>query len=157
MPQAYPLEIRFWEKVAISGLDDCWEWTGGIASNGYGSIKEGRPSRKMRSAHRVSYELVRGALPRGAVVRHKCDNKKCVNPIHLQIGTQKQNIHDALKRKRFIGGKVHRCLTEEQAEKIRLLLAQKSATHQEIAERFGVQRQVVTQIARGKTYAVKGA
>jgi hypothetical protein len=83
------LEERFWDKVQKT--EGCWIWTGSKSSNGYGNIGIGAPSKKLISAHRLSYELANGKTPEGMVIDHKCHRPECVNPAHLQAVTQKQN------------------------------------------------------------------
>jgi len=87
----------FWDKVTVNGLDGCWIWRAGLNSNGYGMV---RFQGKVRSAHRVSYELTHKPIPSGMVVMHSCDNKRCVNPNHLSIGTHMDNIQDMDKKGR---------------------------------------------------------
>jgi hypothetical protein len=87
---------RFYEKVRIEGVGDCWEWTAG-KSTGYGVIKVDGRSRK---AHRVSYLIHNGELPREMLVCHKCDNPPCVNPAHLFLGTYQDNAQDKVNKGR---------------------------------------------------------
>jgi hypothetical protein len=83
-------ESRFWQKVdKTTTPDSCWPWLGGKHTFGYGSTVNG-------SAHRIAYELERGAIPDGAVIRHLCHNPVCYRPDHLACGTQYENIHDAI-------------------------------------------------------------
>jgi hypothetical protein len=88
---------RFWAKVDKS--EDCWEWIGQKHSNGYGLLQcRSRKNRKMIKAHRLSYELHNGPIPEGLLVLHKCDNKLCVNPDHLELGNYSKNLKDAYDR-----------------------------------------------------------
>ncbi len=81
------LEERFWEKVDTSG--DCWEWLGSITNRGYGQFMA---QRKLKVAHRASYELLVGEIPKGLVIDHLCRNRSCVNPKHLEPVTSKENL-----------------------------------------------------------------
>lgn len=94
-------QARFWSKVDVN-IDDreCWLWKGAKTGNGYGNFSVQELSSKV-PAHRVSYCLSTGDYPdAGLVVRHKCDNPLCVNPRHLEIGTQADNMNDMIKRGR---------------------------------------------------------
>ena len=71
--------------------DSCWEWKGNINDTGYGRACYGG---QVRNAHRVVAEMTFGKLPRDIVVRHTCDNRRCVNPAHIVTGTQRDNVHD---------------------------------------------------------------
>jgi len=77
----------------------CWVWVGTCSKSGYGIIKI---NNKLRPAHRISYELYRGIIPEKMFVCHHCDIPSCINPNHLFIGTQKDNISDCIKKNRFI-------------------------------------------------------
>jgi hypothetical protein len=98
-----PITDRFWSKVDVRSPWDCWEWTGprNDLRGGYGTFTERRASgRRTWRAHRLAYELTFGGIPAGLVVRHACDNPPCVNPLHLLVGTQKQNLADMMLRGR---------------------------------------------------------
>ena len=87
----------------------CWEWTGSICTYGYGRIDFFESGKVIpKRAHRVMYEYSVGPIPEGKFILHKCDNRKCVNPEHLYVGTQADNMNDVKTRKRGIGIKNRR-------------------------------------------------
>lgn len=90
------LEDRFWNKVDKETESGCWEWVGSTR-NGYGCI---RPIGVTKYSHRVSWELHNGPIPDGLWVLHKCDNRKCVNPDHLFLGTNQDNVNDKMSKGR---------------------------------------------------------
>lgn len=90
-----PLPVRFWAKVAKS--DGCWEWTGPRLPRGYGVI---RADGRQTYAHRVSWLLHFGPIPDRAFVLHHCDNPPCVNPAHLWVGSQADNVRDMIAKGR---------------------------------------------------------
>ena len=77
--------------------NDCWEWKGYIARTGYAQMKL---QKKIKLAHRLSYELFIGDIPENSLVLHKCDNRKCVNPDHLFLGSHFDNTRDMCEKNR---------------------------------------------------------
>ncbi len=92
----------FWSHVDKKGPMDCWEWTGFIEKSGYGIFRRHR-------AHRFSYILSKGHIGNDAygfplLICHHCDNRKCVNPTHLFLGSAGENCHDKIVKGRDIRG-----------------------------------------------------
>jgi len=87
---------NFWKKVKIpKDPNACWEWKGAKTSRGYGKVFN---KGKTLSAHRVSYRIMVGRIPKGGYICHKCDNRGCVNPEHLELGDRNKNVKDAVER-----------------------------------------------------------
>lgn len=95
------LEERFASHVAPEAITGCWLWLGKPDKHGYGRINVGGRAGKAQFAHRVSWELHRGSIPNGMGVLHHCDTPSCVNPDHLFIGTQSDNMRDARAKGRM--------------------------------------------------------
>lgn len=93
------LFIRWASKVDIGDGTGCWFWTG-AKSKGYG-IMSNPDAKSPLKAHRLSYEFFKGNIGAGMVVRHGCDKPSCVNPHHLTVGTQSENMKDASLRGRL--------------------------------------------------------
>jgi hypothetical protein len=93
--------VRFWSKVRVRGLDQCWPWKGGRDRQGYGQFYN-------RGAHRQAWFLISGAMP-ALCVLHRCDNPPCCNPCHLWLGTQQDNQRDKFEKGRTPRGENHYC------------------------------------------------
>lgn len=92
-----PFKEKFWSRVRKS--EGCWEWNASTRGSGYGSISVMQDGRqRFLYAHRVSYEMAFGPIPAGLFVCHRCDNKSCVRPDHLFLGTAKDNALDAQQK-----------------------------------------------------------
>jgi hypothetical protein len=95
--------VRFWTKVNMNGpvihrgLGNCWDWLAGTFSNGYGQFYDGN---NKIGAHRFSYIITNGEISKNLVICHKCDRRSCVNPNHLFLGTQKENLKDMSQKGR---------------------------------------------------------
>lgn len=156
---------RFWSKV--DKTDGCWDWTGSVYSNGYGQFKL---NGKTRLSHRLSYVLHHPLTinlfegHREICVCHRCDNRRCVNPSHLFLGSCADNVMDcASKGRRFCGdrnsekikgednGRV--ILTETQVREIRMKYANGSITQLQLALEYGVKRTTISKIIRRETWS----
>jgi hypothetical protein len=131
--------------------DQCWEWTGNTSSNGYGRINGVSlydQYKKYTYGHITTWALQNGRWPvDGEVVRHTCDNPPCVNPRHLVIGTQQQNVDDRPRSGRWFGldfGK----LTPEQVEWAR----SNGLSQFKTAQALGVSQSSISNLRMGKTY-----
>ena len=94
------LETRFWRSVERIPEHSCWEWVGARNQDGYGVISVGGRRSPQERAHRLSWRLHYGEIPAGMLVLHRCDNSSCVNPDHLFLGTQADNMRDKIQKGR---------------------------------------------------------
>lgn len=144
-----PLSERFWARVE-RGMG-CWEWRGYRNSLGYGGTVDDLG--KTRPAHRASWELTFGPIPPGLFVCHRCDNPGCVNPGHLFLGTQRDNIQDASRKGRVSRGEHRHCarLSEVSVALIRRRHAE-GETQNRLAAEFGVTRQAIWHVVHRKSW-----
>ena len=154
------LRRRFWEKVDRSNeVNTCWLWTASRTSAGYGHINI---NGKMVLAHRLAWQFTCGPIPANLRVLHNCprgDNPACVNPAHLWLGTDADNIADMDakgrgRRVRLLGEQHGRAkLTEASVLEIRRLWACRSESQRALARRFGVCGTAVRAILTGRNWA----
>ncbi len=138
------LASRFWPKVKKG--DGCWEWTGFRFSNGYGSIR--KPGDNGRAlTHRVAYELSFGPIPPGLLVCHHCDNRKCVRPDHLFLGTHADNSRDMAEK----GHQGRKKLSPTEILKIRTARAS-GVGPTELGRRYGVNKTTIVHAVQRKTW-----
>lgn len=169
------LEERFWTRVNKSGpiqehaihLGNCWEWTGSFHKNGYGQFLRLENSK----AHRFSWRIHKGKIPDGLHVCHKCDNRKCVRPDHLFIGTISDNAKDCAKKGRngmqtnpqkskLCGNSFQRARGESnglskltEAQVIEILKTERSVIqNRDFADRFGVSVETIRNVYLRKTW-----
>jgi predicted XRE-type DNA-binding protein len=149
-----PFEERFW--AAVTKTSTCWNYEH-VGRRGYGKIlANGRHVR----AHRLSWELHFGRIPKGMIVCHHCDNPSCVRPDHLFVGTHADNVADMMRKGRYIApsttnrvrGESHHntILTSANVRKIKKLYAAGKISQQAIADKFGVSQSAVSRIVFGK-------
>lgn len=145
-------KMSFAAKYDICPDTGCWLWNAGKARHGYGAFwtsrKDAYVGRKWYRAHRFSYEMHKGHIPDGLVVMHKCDNPACVNPDHLTIGTQKDNMTDRDLKKR---GRVP-MLPEKELRDMAAHVLTSGQSDASLADRYGVSRGHIWKI-KNKKYA----
>lgn len=144
---------RFMAKVDRSGGEEsCWIWTARKTPQGYGRFSVKGVS---SLAHRVSFEIHTGVVAVGLCVLHRCDNPSCVNPKHLWVGTNFENVQDKVSKGRHHNSagmaNGNRKLSESDVIEIRALVAQ-GVKRSEIAAKFGIVASYVNAISAKKTW-----
>jgi hypothetical protein len=140
-----PIKDRLQCKILLNAETGCWEWTAYKLRTGYGTIIiDGIVHR----AHRVSYEVHCGEIPDGLYVCHRCDNPSCINPEHLFLGTQSDNMEDMHSKDRGadLRGTKHGMAKLADADVIAIRSANYSAD--KLASEFGVSKSLIFQIRR---------
>lgn len=156
------MEQKVWSKIQVGGPDECWKWQGFVKSARPGASKYGRlnvrvgPRLEKRHrdllAHRLVYELEYGPIPKGFVVRHRCNNTLCCNPAHLILGTHQDNMDDMTKAGSVKGERNPRSkITWQDVRRIRRLRF-KGWTLKAIAREFPVTLATVGLICQNKIW-----
>ncbi len=139
---------RFNEKYIPVTESGCWIWMANTCKAGYGKIYT---KGKDELAHRVSYAISNGEIPKGLHVLHRCDIPSCVNPAHLFLGTHEDNMQDKAKKGRAVGFNQHGVknnnarLNENQVKEI----IASTEKQKDIASKYGVSTRAIRKIKRG--------
>lgn len=143
--------VSFFEHMVVNG--ECWEWKGARTKGGYGTYKR-------TTAHRHAYECTYGPIGAGMVVMHTCDNPPCINPAHLKLGTQQQNLADMWAKGRagdcrVFGEKHGRCkVTTADVEAIRAEYAAGGISQWALAHKYGLKQRQISRIVRGEARTI---
>lgn len=154
-----PIRERLADKTMPEPNSGCWLFTGALHRDGYGCIG-GEGGSQKKWAHRVAWELENGPIPPGMFICHRCDNRACVNPAHLFLGTTADNVNDMLRKKRNPrGAKVGGAkLSDAGVAAIRSAYANSLADgrahwgQRKLAKEYGVSSSTVGRAARGETW-----
>lgn len=139
---------RFWAKVRKT--TGCWLWTASKYAAGYGMFNlDGKPE----GSHRIAYRLRKGPIPEGMYVLHRCDNRACVRPAHLFLGTAKDNMDDMTRKGRRYSGDGHH------AAKINWVIAQEirrrvanGELQKIVAQQLWVSKGIVSEVVLARTW-----
>jgi hypothetical protein len=139
---------KFWGFVKKLGDDPCWLWSGGRVwshgGKGYGALWH---KGKCYLAHRLSWFIHNGDIPKGMFILHKCDNKLCVNPHHLYAGTHRDNMRDKVDR-----GQSGIKITKDHVSEIRKLYETGTLRLIDLAKEFGISTSQVWNVVRRKQW-----
>jgi len=139
-------EERFWKYVDIDVTTGCFNWIGGKTRGNYGEFNY---NKKPQRVHRVSYIIHYGDIPDGLHVLHTCDNPSCVNPLHLFLGTNQDNMTDKCNKGRWKGRGCNLSQIDRD-EIIRIYKEDQSITQYELAEIFAVTQGTINNILNNK-------
>lgn len=143
---------RFWEKVNKKGESECWNWLSAKNISEYGQIEY---NGNTIPSHRISWMIHNGEIPKDLYVLHRCNNPKCVNPKHLYIGTQNDNMKQMVNDGRSCYGERHWCskLNWDTVNKIREEYANdKNVTIHGLSDRYRMSTTAMTYIVLNKQF-----
>jgi len=145
------LAERFADLV-VAGPSGCLNWIGSKSRKGYGRMREGPRDSKVVAAHRIAWQLHNGTIPDGLSVLHRCDNRACVNPNHLFLGTYADNNtdRDSKGRHRPLRGESNGMAKLTRADVMAIRADQRTSIA--IAPDFGVSNSLVRLIKSGKAW-----
>lgn len=147
--KSIPVIDRFLEKISLpKQLHDCWEWNASTGSHGYGQLM--MPGNKPITSHCFSYKHFIGPIPTGLHVLHSCDNRKCVNPSHLFLGTNNDNIQDRVNKGRSV--KAMAKLSEDDVREMRRLYNVDDVPVSVLAQQFGIKPRTVYDVIKYVTW-----
>lgn len=152
--QDQALQQRFFRQIQVDLSNGCWNWIGVMNSNGYGRFSF---RNKYHLAHRFFFENYLGPISHGFNVCHRCDNRRCVNPAHLWLGTQSQNLSDAAAKNRMFRPDTtgeyngNRKLDWSKVREIRRLLLGGTKKSQ-VAKQFDVSPTTITYISNNSIW-----
>lgn len=135
------MTLRRFEKK-FTKTDGCWIWNAATDRYGYGAFSY---NGKTETASRVSYQLYKGPINDGLHVLHTCDNPACVNPDHLFLGTNKQNVEDRKTKGRRVGRL--KVLDTKQIEELLTILNRKDMSYREISRTTGISRETIRRVS----------
>lgn len=142
---------RFYDRAFPEPNSGCWLWTGKLRKNGTNTYGIGRYNGQDKLAHRVSYEIHYGPIPKGLVVRHKCNNSYCVNPEHLELGTHEENMKDMVASGRSARGSKN--ANAKLSEKDVTFIFQSELELEELSKMFDMSVKYLKDIKRGKSWS----
>lgn len=142
---------RLLSRIEVCDQTGCWNWTASKTQRGYGQFWNGVT---MRSSHRVSYELHRGPIAEGMHVLHRCDNPACINPDHLFLGTNADNMADRDAKGRGARGQRYKFtkLTPEDVLAIRAAEGTEGPARHAIAAKYGISNKYIRKIWDRKSW-----
>ena len=146
-----PLRFRFLARLTFKTAGGCWLWAGALHTQGYGLIK--RKDGVQLRAHRLAYELAYGAIPAGSFVCHRCDDRQCVRPSHLFLGTHDDNMADMVAKGRAarLRGNCNGSAKLQSTEVV--AIRQSGRSQRDIAAQYGISSSAVGLIKRRERWA----